>query len=768
MTQPEEQNFLPKWMWIPSWSGEDDACPRIVLFRKRLPAGWEAAQKVFQISADSRYKLYVNGQFVQEGPSKGNAYTWYADTADIAPYLQDGENVIAVEVLRYPQELEQRNHSLYRTDTPCLYIAGENGIADGWKCTIQKGVRIVGEPFTPAPIHALEEVRGLAKLQGWKLPDYDDHFWEDAAPCGMMHMLRRLAQSPFHMMPRTIPGMRHEEKKFRAVICTREGTLTDDKWNCLLRGMPENGGLLIPAHSREIVEIDAGELETGYPQLSFAGGSGAQCTLCYAESYFEETVGKDGKKQYKKRDRTDWKQGQITGSEDHLSLGGFGTTERLETWEPFWIRTFRFIRLTIQTEEEPLVITDFHYRETEYPLEVKTHVKTSDPSLEDIWNISLRTLRRCMLETYVDCPYYEQLQYICDTRSEILFTYAVSADDRLARKAFHDFQASQRPDGLLNACAPSARINVIPTFSIYYILMLYDHMMYFGDKDLVRHFLPSVGAVLEFFRSHLTEQGLVGTVGGPYFRHPYWSFIDWTPQWQETGGVPTACLKGSGSITMESLLYLAGLQKAAALAEFIGSDGLAEEYRAEAESLKEAVRKNCRSSEGSRLIQDGPGVEEYSVHCQAFAVLTGVVSPDEGRKMLTETLGNPDKYAQCSVAMQYYLFRALEKADMYEYTDRLWDLWRGMLRKHLTTCVENDTDERSDCHSWGALALYELPCTILGVRPAAPGFSKMEVRPHPGKLTWASGDVVTPAGTVHVEWKKDKDGLHVTHSAVQE
>ena len=66
---------------------------------------------------------------------------------------------------------------------------------------------------------------------------------------------------------------------------------------------------------------------------------------------------------------------------------------------------------------------------------------TSDESLAPIWGYQdLRTLKRCMHETYEDCPFYEQLQYAMDSRSQILYTYMVSGDDRLARKCMDDFE----------------------------------------------------------------------------------------------------------------------------------------------------------------------------------------------------------------------------------------------------------------------------------------------------------------------------------------
>ena len=103
--------------------------------------------------------------------------------------------------------------------------------------------------------------------------------------------------------------------------------------------------------------------------------------------------------------------------------------------------------------------------------------------------------------------------------------------------------------------------------------------------------------------------------------------------------------------------------------------------------------------------------------------------------------------------MCFYLFRALEKTGLYAYTDQYWNIWREMVKNGCTTCVESQDYARSECHGWGALALYELPTVTLGVRPAAPGYGKISIRPVPGTLTHANGTVHTPRGEIGVAWK---------------
>ena len=62
------------------------------------------------------------------------------------------------------------------------------------------------------------------------------------------------------------------------------------------------------------------------------------------------------------------------------------------------------------------------------------------------------------------------------------------------------------------------------------------------------------------------------------------------------------------------------------------------------------------------------------------------------------------------------------------------------------------------CHGWSSLPSYYFRAGVLGVTPAAPGFTKFRVNPDPAGLTHAEGEVPTPYGPIHVEWRLDKNG----------
>ena len=708
-------NCKSNWIWTPDWTGEDAEQARLVFFRKTLVLSGVPKSLPLRITADTRYKLYINGALVQFGPSKGDNTIWYVDSVELAPWLRPGKNALAVSVLRYPEDREKGNHSLFRTKSPGLYIEGPG--TDGWRCAVDRGTAFYAEEERFAPLWIHEKAEGNAALVGWKEPGFDDSGWLTVRPYAEEELPALLR--PENLVPRTIPYMQRTLHSFELPVKK------------------------IPAHTEERFVLDAGEEMCAFLRLRLSGGRGAKIELLQSECYVTEKG---------KENRLDARHGHLEGYADTYTVSG----AEQEVYEPYCFRTFRFLQVTVQTAEEPLTIISLDYEETGYPLTVRTEVSTSDESLGPIWDISLRTLRRCMHETYMDCPFYEQLQYAMDTRSQILYTYAVSADDRLARKAIDDFSRAQRPDGLLNCSYPNMNTNVIPGFSIYYILMLHDHMMYFGDKALVRRYLPTAERILGFFHAHMTADGLVDKIGGVNGKAPFWSFIDWALDWLPTEGMPTAGLEGP--ITMESLLYLLGLQKAAELCAWV-EDGHAALYREQAEKIKAAVRAGCMDADG--MITDGPGSALLSQQAQVFGILTGTLSLDEGRRNLLRSIEDR-RIAQCTVAMCYYLFRAMEQVGLYDYTNRYWDIWRRMIANGCSTCVEAEGYARSECHAWGALALYELPSVILGVRPAAPGYETISVRPVPGTLRSASGLVHTPKGDLRVAWEKRQGELALT------
>lgn len=677
---------LTRWMWIPNWKSIQNKSAVKAEFIRKFTCKKEELDiyKIIhkenkariKISADSKYKLYVNDDLVCYGPARGDRQIWYYDEPDIIPYLHEGNNIIRIEVLYYQPFGANCNFGIAHGMNPALYFDADeckihdlkdnlydeedvslNGELLKWQCCIIPEFNVVREAEGFAPLMIMENI-GIEQNVQYQVPVLYDA-WQ---------IFNEV--SPGNLYKRPIPFMYLKKK-----------ILFNEK----------SEKFQIHAHETKKIVLDAGEEETGFFYIILS--QKADIKILYSECYYL----KDDQGHSYKGNRTDCESGHLEGFTDSCNA--------VCTYSPFWYRTFRYVEITIMALDKDVELKDIYYLETGYPLEVKHTYQGTDPYKKKIWNICLRTLKRCMQETYIDCPFYEQLQYVMDTRSQILYSYEVSEDDRLAREAIRSFARSQRYDGLLNAAYPSTASNVIPGFSIYFILMIEDHLNYFSDNVFIKPFLGNIDKILSFFDQNINEQGLISKIGGlnnP--RDKYWSFIDWTKEWNATTGVPDAILKGP--ITMESLLYIIGLESAANINSKIGRKDTATEYKQRAENVRKAVRNHCLNRDG--MITDGPGIDIVSQHCQVFGALCEILSMEVTKKNLEETMVHSAKYAQCSVAMMFYLFRALEKTGLYNmYAESKFKIYYWMLDNHLTTCVEDDVEQRSDCHGWGAFPLYE-------------------------------------------------------------
>ncbi|KAL4998850.1 hypothetical protein BDV10DRAFT_184989 [Aspergillus recurvatus] len=348
-------------------------------------------------------------------------------------------------------------------------------------------------------------------------------------------------------------------------------------------------------------------------------------------------------------------------------------------YEPCWFRTFRYIQLTLSTHSQPLQITSLTYRRTHYPLPISTTL-TNIPSIEaKKWTISLNTLFNCMQETYTDCPFYEQNQFAFDSRLQMLYSYQLPSDDRLAKKTINELHASRRgSDGLVETHFPTPFPGVsIPIFSLSWVLMVWDYVMYAVDTEVNKGFVSK------------TYSGMVGRFGdGDSVNDDVWALIDWTAEWSVLGpggdfkhlAVPPAYRRtGVASYNTE-------------VCEFVGRLGLAEEYRTRAESINGAVIRHClrADEDGQEILVDGPDSPstERSQHVAVFAVLSGAVTGLRAKALLRRAL-HPDTregYVKASYAQSVYVIAAAMQIGLYdELRDSLVQPWTEMVNLNLTT-----------------------------------------------------------------------------------
>jgi hypothetical protein len=489
--------------------------------------------------------------------------------------------------------------------------------------------------------------------------------------------------------------------------------------------------VIVATHHHVHLLLDRKSLTTAYPRLTVSGGRGAHIVLSYSEALYDKDLHKGD------RDAVgDRKALGLTDS--FLPDGG-----QHRTFEPLWWRTWRYLDLDITTGEDPLTLESLTASFTAYPFQERASFSAPDPDLAKIWEISWRTARLDAHETYMDTPYWEQLQYIGDTRIQALISYSVGGDDRLSRQAIRAFDQSRMPEGITRSRYPSSLPQTIPTFSLLWIGMVHDYWLYRPDPELVRSSLPGTRTVLDWFAKYEQTDGLLREL-------PWWSFVDWVSK----GEIPT--YDGNHESCVTTLDYLGALGEAADLENSLGDPLLASRYQTRAAHVRAGIFDKCWSSSRS-LIADNPDQKVFSQQANILAVLYDVIPKDRQqdalRRILTIDPGTtPDGVMSASYYFRFYLARALDHAGLAdEYLNSIGP-WRKLLPLHFSTWPETPGDTRSDSHAWSAHPIYDLLTLVAGIEPASPGFATVRIAPHLGNLPSLVASYPHPQGEIKVEY----------------
>lgn len=726
----KKANYRDNWnaKWIEA-TGADGYAYGVYYFRKNINLDKKPERFIIHVSADNRYKLFVNGELVSLGPARGDIYFWNYETLDIAPYLKTGKNNVSAKVwneaeLRPEAQVSIRTGFILQGNTEKEVLLNTN---ESWKCKQDLGYSAAPSIFCAS---TGEMVDMHKSIMDWNDPSLDDSNWPKAKNLAQSLLKGEWDGSGWMLVPSTLPQM---ELKYDRIKSLRkiEGMTAPT-------GFPQiKTDVTIPAHSSVTILLDQTYLTNAYLTLNFDKGENAQIGIKYAETLMDEFTDFGARKS--NRNKVDGK--IFYGRRDSLISNG----QAGQSYTTLYWRTFRYIQLTVQTEDEPLIITDIYGTFTGYPFKQEAVFNTKNEEINKMLDIGWRTARLCAMDTYWDCPYYEQLQYIGDTRIQAMITYYNSSDDRLARNALTLMDHSRLAEGVTFSRYPTKGTQVISTFSLWYIGMLYDYWMYRPDAEFVKKKLSGTRAILDFFSKYQQEDGSLKDT-------PYWNFVDWANGDGWAIGISPKGSDGSSAIIDMQLFW--AYQWAATLESKLGMPAYEEMYQQKATHLKETIL-NKYWDQSRNLFSDTKEKKHFSQHANALAILTGLVE-EENIKPICNSLLSDGSLTQCTLYFSYYLYQALVKGGMGDDYMNWLDVWRNAMNEGMTTWPEYSNLEytRSECHAWSSSPNIEFYRTVLGIDSDAPGFSSIKIEPHLGELRIVGGEMPHPNGKITVKYEK--------------
>lgn len=423
---------------------------------------------------------------------------------------------------------------------------------------------------------------------------------------------------------------------------------------------------------------------------------------------------------------------------------------------PFLRLAGRYIQLHITPapgrEAEPISLRYAGMRPTPFPAEVIGKFQSSDSLHNKIWDVSLRTLELCMHEHYEDCPWREQALYSMDGRNQALAGYYSFGNYDFAAESIRLLGQSLNPDdGLLELCAPAKIGITIPSFSLAWILMIDDHMLFRGDRDFVKSQLPIAQKLLQTLEKQ-TSGALLLTPTADRM----WNFYEWAH------GLDGAD-RGNKQVRSDAplnLFYLLSLDATARMARECGQNP--EPFQTKATEVRKVFHSQFWD-EAEQAYVTRIGAEQkphFTELTQALAILADVVPADKVDALREKLAGDDNGMVACTISHTLYKFEAL-LTNRDKYGKRVFDLiardWGYMLSQGATSFWETIDgadafhDAGSLCHGWSGVPAWFYGAYILGVKPTAPGFAEYQREPLKGIFDSATGVVPTPTGVIEIK-----------------
>jgi alpha-L-rhamnosidase len=748
----------------------DDPVDTVALFRREVVLDTAPARAACRLWVDGRYVLTVNGTEVARGPVRSDPRRAHYDVVDLTGVLRSGGNVLALTARHFGEATS------WWAPVPPSYSLGagcvvfEAQVDDEWIVSDRAWTTRAGDAWTPVPVPGdvaclpLESFDAGRHPVGWDEPGFDASGWRPAVEIAPFHTGAsgdpRPPSEPFGML---LPPVRSAFPGGAVHVATAVGSRrgpgadrADDPVRQVLAdeaaGPDEDtdGGV-------DLADFDLGRIAAGTVVLEVHGAE-AGTVIDVAAAEHLDGVGRLAPL------------GQHAGFRYVCRGGG---AERFETFD---VLGTRYLHASVRTGGGPVPDLGLAVHDRHRPRPAGSAFACSDPVLEAIHAIGLRTVDLCALDAYVDCPTREQRAWTGDSVVHQMVDLVANPDWSIAR--WHpQLAAASRSDGML-AMAPASDFwaddrTFVPDWSLHWVRSVHNLFRYTGDRDLVADLAPVAERTLRWFESYLGDDGLLHDVSG-------WVLLDW------------ASVYPHGTSSTLNALWARALEDLADMADWLGNEGTAAWARNRREGVRaafDAFYDPGRAVYVDHLV-DGVQRPEAAQHGGAAALAAGLVP--EGRvdavvARLTDrtrllrhswvmdsvtvgggstgfvhlvtgypepTWDTAEQMVEAEPFFRYVLHDGLARAGRADLVAGLCRDWSVFLEAGETTWPECWVGG-TRCHGWSSTPTRDLVVHTLGITPAEPGYTAVRVAPALGDLAWARATVPTPHGPVTVEARAD-------------
>jgi hypothetical protein len=761
-----------RWIWYPSARTLPNT---FVLFRKELDLKAAPRRATGWLSAESRYKLEVNGRRVQWGPAPADPRWPEADPLDLTALLGDGRNIIGVTVLYYGHGDGTwpfgKPGFLFWLEVEHADGTTEKLVSDsGWDAHLARAWR-PGQ-FKRWYLRALQEefdanlypygwaASGFKKDSGWvpamelegspnkpalstKYYDYATDIGESPPGAGLrprslplltesLVPVARLAESlwlEWRRPPQEYFELRPADA-FRVTRLASAAAVAPGQWEVLLNN----------DHAAAFT-FELEEQVVGWPYFTIEAPEGTIVELLVQEAH---RVG-----------------GPALLNTHFDSWTRFICRRGVNAFECFDFESLRWLQLHVHGAKGRIKIRDVGVRRRVYPWPKAPQVRTNEPLLQRLLDASFNTLKNCAQETLVDGMARERQQYSGDGGHQTHALYLALGETRQPARYLTTFSQGQMKEGFFLDCWPAydrlARL-VERQFGLTGWGPLLDHGVgfcfdcshyynYTGDLEALREPYPRLLRFAQYLHELWEREGRgllpVENIGIPSVwidhnayekqRHKQCAFNLYTAAMLEHALAP--------------LCREFGDRKQEKAARDLGRNLLA------------AAVGGFWSPEREIFVNNLPWrtEEKKSRLCDRSLATSVLFDQCPGQKMgaAIEALANcPPEMGLSYPANACWRMWALAQGGRTDIIAKdLRERWGTMDSVKLNNTLQEDWQAAPDSGAqWSHCAvvpLYIMYMGLAGIRPLEPGFRRVEVRPQPADLEELELTAFTVRGPVH-------------------